>query len=255
MKKAWQWLKESGPGRWLDLFIFALNLFLLPMLAGWFNHIIQRASAGDEAAARWLFSIGIALLVLAPAGATLKRWHAHQRKNDGLSDPMGSCLFNPIFYLCLMFVVYAAVQAYIFQEVYGRREPTAEVFMGSLCGGITVCIIHTWLVYRYFSKPKEPPRSAFLRGPVSSRLGDGLIWANALLFQMFWNLFVDIGFPRVGSVGEALARVPLLAFMALLLYFPPRIFYLAQDRKTSAWLWMLFANLPTILRFVIGVGK
>jgi hypothetical protein len=194
------------------------------------------------------------LLVLAPAGATLKRWHVYQRKNDGQSDPTGSCLFNPIFYLCLMFVVYAAVQAYIFQRMYGHSEPDGDVFMGSICGGILVCIVHTWLVYRYFSPPSKPPRLAFLRNPISGRIGDVLIFAKATIFQLFWNLFVDIGFPRVSSVGEALSRVPILIFMALLLYFPPRIFYLARDRKSSDWLWMLFANLPTILRFVIGVS-
>lgn len=223
------------------------------MLATWFSQIIKRTSAGDTQAANWLFGIGVALLVLAPAGATFKRWHAHQRQDQGLSDPMASCLFNPIFYFCLIIIVYAAVQAYIFQLIYGRSEPSGDVFIGSLCGGITVCIVHTWLVYRYFSKPTNPPRIAFLRSPASKWLGDGLIFANATLFQLFWNVLVDIGFPRVSSFGEAMLRVPLLLFMALLLYFPPRIFYLAQDRKAGAWLSMLIANAPTIFRFVIGV--
>lgn len=253
VKKVWQWITQNGPGRGLDIFIFILNLFFLPKLAEWFLQVIKRTSAGDENAAKWLFAIGVALLVLAPAGATLKRWHAHQRQEQGLSDPMASCLFNPIFYFCLIIIVYSAVQAYIFQEIYGRGEPGGDVFMGSLCGGITVCIVHTWLVYRYFSKPKAPPKTAFLRSSASKWIGDGLIFANATLFQLFWNLFVDIGFPRVGSASEAAARVPLLIFMALLLYFPPRIFYLAQDRKAGAWLSMLIANAPTIFRFVIGV--
>lgn len=253
MKKAWDFLVRHGPGRRLDVFVFILNLMLMPRLASWFHKTIQTASAGDESAANSLFAIAVALLVLAPAGATLKRWHAHQNQTQGLSDPMASCLFNPIFYLCLMFVVYAAVQAYIFQQVYGRSEPTAAIFMGSLCGGILICIVHTWLVYRYFSKPKAPPRSEFLRNPISNRIGDGLIYANATLFQMIWNLFVDFGFPAASSVGEALARVPILAFMALLLYFPPRIFYLAQDKSASAWLSMLIANIPSMLRFIVGV--
>lgn len=251
MKKAWSYLTQN-PGRLLDLFIFLLNLFLLPRLATWFNQTIRLASSGDEIAGKWLFSIGVSLLVLAPAGATLKRWHAHQKEDNKFSDSMG-CLFNPVFYLCLMFLVYAAVQAYIFERLYGRSEPTAEFFMGSLCGGITVCIVHTWLVYRYFSKPETPPRLGFLRSPASKWIGDGLIFANATLFQMFWNLFIDIGFPRAASVGEALLRIPLLIFLALLIYLPPRIFYLAQDRKASAWLSMLLANVPSILRIVVGV--
>ena len=254
MKRLWQKLVQGGPGRLLDLFIFILNIILMPSLAVWFNGVVKRAAAGDEGAMRWLFAIGVALLVLAPAGATLKRWHAHHNAKGELGDPTDGCLFNPIFYLCLMLVVYAAVQAYIFQRVYGRSEPDGGVFVGSICGGMLFCIAHTWLVYRYFSKPNAPPRSEFLRSRLSRWLGDGLIYANAVLFQMFWNLFVDIGFPRVSGVGEALARVPLLAFMALLLYFPPRIFYLARDRGAGAWLSMLVANLPTIVRFVIGVG-
>lgn len=254
MKKVWQFLTGGGLGRQLDIFIFILNLFVLPRLAAWFNQMIRQAGAGDETAEKWLLAIGVALLVLAPAGATLKRWHAHQRKGQTLADPSSSCLFSPIFYLCLMFVVFAAVQAYIFQRVYGREEPTAEIFMGSICGGITVCIVHTWLVYRYFSKPAGPPRSAFLRSAASAKLGDVLIFANATLFGMFWNLLVDIGFPQVSSFAEVLLRVPLLIFLALLLYFPPRMFYLAYDgMKGTVWLSMLIANLPSILRFVIGV--
>jgi hypothetical protein len=255
MQKVRQVLDRLGPGRLLDIFIFVLNLAFMPRLADWFQNVIERTSAGDEVASRQLFAIGASLLFLAPAGATLKRWHAWQRRRPGLSDPMASCLFNPIFYLCLMFVVFAAVQAYVFQEVYGKSEPSGDVFMGSICGGIMVCIVHTWLVYRYFAKPEKPPRAAFLRSDVSGRIGDVLIWANATIFQLFWNVLVQAGFPRVGSVGEALARVPLLAFIALLLYFPPRIFYLSQERRASDWLWMLLANAPTILRFVIGVSE
>ena len=41
--------------------------------------------------------------------------------------------------------------------------------------------------------------------------------------------------------------------IALIVYFPPRIFYLAEDAKRPrVWLTMLLANLPVIYRVVIG---
>ena len=47
-----------------------------------------------------------------------------------------------------------------------------------------------------------------------------------------------------------------LCFIALLIYFPPRMFYLAEDiNRGRTWLTMLLANSPVIVRVLIGTNE
>jgi hypothetical protein len=75
-----------------------------------------------------------------------------------------------------------------------------------------------------------------------------------ILFQIAWNLltFAELGPPS--GVVELLGRIFFLSFIALLIYFPPRMLYLAEDlHRRSTWLTMLLANSPVIVRVVIGL--
>jgi hypothetical protein len=246
----------SNRGLLLDALVFLLNLTIMAMLSRYFVETIHRASAGDSGASIFLFSVGVALFVLAPLGAVLKRWHYHQRRRESQVDPAEGCLFNPIFYFCLTALIFASVNAAILQKVYGRKEPDGGVFVGSIFLGIALMIAHTILVYRYFSPPKGPPRSAFLRSPLSAFLGDACLFVNMVLFQLIWNLlsFAEIGKPS--GVGEFVGRLLVFAFLALLLYFPPRMFYLAEDiGKGRTWLMVLLANSPILYRVLAGVGE
>jgi len=77
-----------------------------------------------------------------------------------------------------------------------------------------------------------------------------------LLFQLAWNLltFAPLGAP--GSLLEFAGRLFFLSFIALLIYFPPRMFYLAEDiNRKRTWLTMLLANAPVILRVLFGAGS
>jgi hypothetical protein len=112
------------------------------------------------------------------------------------------------------------------------------------------------LIYRYFSPPKHVPKSKFLRSPQSEALGDICLFLNMLLFQLAWNLltFAPLGAPE--SVPEFAGRLFFLSFIALLIYFPPRMFYLAEDiGRTRTWLTMLLANSPVILRVLFGTSS
>lgn len=197
------------------------------------------------------------MFVFAPLGATLKRWHVHQRiqmqdpKPD--HDPMGSCLFNPIFYFCLTAVIFASINAFVLQSLYDQKEPPGPVFVGSILGGIVLMIGHTVLVYRYFSSPNSAPKSAFLRSHVSGTIGDILLFSNMVLFQLVWNLLALGDIPRPSGMFDVLARFFILLFLALLLYFPPRMFYLAEDiGKRKTWAMILLANSPVLIRFLFG---
>lgn len=246
----------SNRGLLLDLFVFIINLAVMNVLAGIFVATLRRASAGDRNAANVLFAMGVAMFALAPLGATLKRWHFHRRRADAHEmDPMGSCLFNPIFYFCLTAVIFAALNAFVLQTVYGRKEPDGDVFVFTLLGGIVLMLLHTFLVYRYFTPPQGPPKSSFLRSPASALIGDACLFANMVLFQLVWNLLAMVDAPRPASVFDFVFRFLILAFLALLLYFPPRMFYLAEDiGKRRTWLMILLANSPILVRFLLGLG-
>jgi hypothetical protein len=54
---------------------------------------------------------------------------------------------------------------------------------------------------------------------------------------------------------DALLRLGVLVFLALLLYFPPRMFYLAQDiGRPRTWAMILLANSPVITRLLLGTA-
>ncbi len=236
--------------------VFSVNIAGMALLVGVFGGVFRRAAADDQGAMAVLFACSVALFVLAPIGATLKRWHYHQRRGtgpDALEDAVGGCLFHPIFYLSLVAVIMATVNAFIMQRVYGRQEPDGTVFVTSIFVGIGLMILHTVLVYRYFSRPSRPPRWAFLRSRASAHIGDACLFANMLLFQVIWNALSFAGIGRPGGVVDALLRLCVLVFLALLLYFPPRMFYLAEDiGRPRTWAMILLANAPVIARLLFG---
>ena len=246
-------LDRKHRGLLLDLVVLLVNLFGMPYLMRGFMDLWRQAGRNDPVALWTLFGFGVSLLVLAPAGATLSRWHYHQSRGERAPPIEIGCLFNPIFYFCLMVVVFSAVNAFILQGVSGRREPDGTLFVSSILIGLVLLIGHTWLVYRYFSPPSQPPRSAFMRGQASANLGDACLFANMLLFQVIWNALSFAGLGAPSGVGEAVLRLAILIFLALLIYFPPRMFYLVDDiGQPLTWVAILAANAPVILRMVLG---
>lgn len=250
-------VERSNRGRLLDLVVFLVNLLGMTVLMRPFQDLVRAAAADDQGAIATLFGFAVALLVLAPLGATLKRWHYHQRLGGraaaGVEGTAAGCVFNPIFYFCLAAVIFAAVNAFLMQRLFGNRDPGGAVFATSLLIGIALIILHTVVVYRYFSPPKQPPKPAFLRGATSEFLGDACLFANMLLFQLIWNAFTFAGLGPPGGVVEAVGRLLVLCFLALLLYFPPRMFYLAEDiGRPGTWLSILLANSPVITRLLLG---
>ena len=247
---------SSHRGLLLDIVVFAVNLLGMNLLMRYFLDLVRAANADDPGAMTVLFGFCIALMVLAPLGATLKRWSYHQRLGGRVNaydaNAAVGCLFNPIFYFCLVAVIFATVNAFLMQRIYGRSEPDGNVFVSSIFIGIGLIIVHTWLVYRYFSPPQRAP-AAWLRSHPAEVIGDVCLFTNMLIFQVGWNALSFAGIGAPSGVGEAFGRLALFVFMALLLYFPPRMFYLAEDiGKRRTWFTILLANSPVILRLVLG---
>jgi hypothetical protein len=247
----------------LDVVIFILNLFLLRLLSGYVLDLFARAENNDDEAQFLLLTACVAMWVLPAAGAVLKRWRFHQRlraehrDSDFYESTIGGCLFNPLFYFCLNLVIMSAVLAGVGQLLVGKKGmDNGFVFVPSIFLGLGLTIFQTYLIYRYFSPPKKPPKSPFLLTPESELLGDIFIFINMILFQTAWNMLTWASWGRVGGAFEFFGRLFVLLFLALLVYFPPRIFYLAEDiHRRRTWLTMLLANSPVIFKVLIGTNN
>lgn len=246
----------ANRGLLLDLVVFALNLVLVRMLGARLVGLVRGASGGDPRAAWWLAAFFAALLVLPAAGAVLRRWHFHRRRGARAVDASGAlfgCLLNPVFYFVVSVTIASAAGALVTERVFGEdARDRAGVFLPMLFGVIVLSAVQTWLVYRYLTPPRKPPRSAFGRGPASELLGDACIFVNAIFFQLLWNAAVAGRFTRPAGVEDALGRLFFLWFVAILVYFPPRLFYLAEDAGRRSWATMLLATSPVVLH-VFGI--
>jgi hypothetical protein len=255
-------LAKENRGLLLDVVVFFLNLFLMHWLTAYAVELFRYANDGD-ALVQFVLSLGcVAMWILPAAGAVLKRRHFHRRlKAEGrtfdLDSKFTGCLFNPIFYFCLNLVLVSAILTGVGRFLFGERLlQNGAVFVPLIIAGLFCTIAQTYLIYRYFSVPKKPPRYEFLRRPESETLGDVCIFVNMVLFQIIWNLLSFAGLGRPSGLLEFAGRLFFLSFLALLIYFPPRMFYLAEDiHRARTWLTMLLANSPVIVRVLIGTNE
>jgi hypothetical protein len=260
LKSAKLFAKENR-GLLLDIFVFVANIFLMRLVTRVFIDLFSQVSAENPIAKLLVGLAFLAMWILPALGAVLKRWHFHERlKSQGRSvseTTLSGCLFNPLFYFCLNLVITSAVLASLGDFLFGKALlNNGALFVPLVIIGLLLTIVQTFLIYQYFSPPKNPPKAKFLREPQSEALGDICLFLNMILFQVFWNMltFADLGHPS--SVLEFGGRLFFLCFIALLIYFPPRMFYLAEDiNRPRTWLTMLLANSPVIIRVLIGRGS
>ena len=255
-------LAEENRGLLLDIVVFFLNLFLMHWLTAYAVEFFSFANDGDQFAQFVLLLGCVAMWILPPVGATLKRWHVHQRlKGEGRKSDFDSnfsgcsgCLFNPIFYFCLNLVLVSAIVTGLGQFLFGNRLlENGAIFLPLIFAGLFCTIAQTYFIYRYFSPPQKPPRHEFLLRPESETLGDVCIFVNMVLFQIVWNLLNFAGLGGPSDPVEFVGRLFFLIFLALLIYFPPRMFYLVEDiHRPRTWVTMLLANSPVIIRVLVG---
>jgi hypothetical protein len=236
-----------------DLLLFGVNLLLMRRMARAFLDLCRAAGAGDGRARTSLAVFLLALLVLPAAGAVLKRWTHHQRQHgrEGEAGAWG-CVLNPAFYLAGSLLVATSAGVLLFQRVYGDDfSSRGDRFLPMMAGVLVLSITQTLLVYAYFSPPRRPPRLALLRDPRADALGDLCIFVNMVFYQMLWSAALS-GRPALAADLETiLGRIFVLWLFAILIYFPPRIFYLAEDGKRRAsWASMALATLPPVLRMM-----
>ena len=253
-------LAKTNRGLLLDLVVFLANVFLMHLLTRLFLDLVRQASAGDEVAQFALAFGCLGMWILPAAGAVMKRWHFHRRlqaqdkTTESSETTLAGCLFNPLFYFCLNLVITSAILTGFGQLLFGDALlKNGAVFVPLVILGFILTVVQTFLIYRYSWPPKNPPKSEFLRSTRSETLGDICLFLNMILFQIVWNTLTFAGLGPPSGFSEFAGRLFFLCFIALLIYFPPRMFYLAEDiNRPRTWLTMLLANSPVILRVLFG---
>ena len=243
----------------LDLVIFVVNLVLVRALVGLANNVVH-ATVEDVRAKLAIGLFFTALIAIQPVGPLLMRWSFHQRHAFS-ADSGAGCLvfwFMPV-YLVMMFGLCTAA-AVVLGQVFASGEGGGVTF---LFAGMVWSVISVSFVYRYFLRPNKPPRWRFLTTPAAEHLGDACVYLNAIGLQIVWGgvtasswfteLVTRTPLGRPGSVTDVLGRLAATAACAMLLYFPARIYYLAEDKhRALTWATMLLANLPLILRITLA---
>ena len=250
----------TNRGILLDILVFVLNLGVMSFLTDQFIGLIQDANSGNLVAYYVLFLFCLGIFVLPPLGTTLKRWHFHRRRGGSANsanseESVAGCLFNPVLYFCLNILIVCFIIAYIFQFFYGDKELDGATFVPAVFFGMFLAGLQTYIVYRYFSPPKKAPSFNFLREPFSETIGDAFLYLNMIAFELILNMLLSFPSRPVSGVTDFFGRLFFITFVTLLIYLPPRLYYLAEDiKRPRAILTILLANSPIILRVVFGIG-
>jgi hypothetical protein len=257
-------LARENRGILFDLFIFAINLLLMPFITKAFVDIGRAAAGGQRALQFLLFLFFASIYFIQPYGALFKRWSFHQRRRagrrrkkntDGIiftfaDDGVWSLIFNPIVYFLALLLISSMIITYLNQLITGRffsdDDPYFIVF---ILMGFLVSVVHSVAAYKYFLSPKKEPKKKILASSFSEPVGDILLFVNIFLFQILWNIVGQIPFEKSSDPGGLALRVLFMLGVGILMYYPARIFYSAEDiRNPLAWFTIVLANIPLVLR-------
>jgi hypothetical protein len=262
-------------GTLLDGVVLLLNLVPMSALTRYGLDVLRRSEDGDRAASALVGLCCLGMFALPPTAAVLKRRSFHARRNapagggprgtgalaarlDPLArGPLGcaSRLYLMLFYFVLALTTGAGAAASLVGALASGAEHPV-VFVPLVLITFVAAVASLALIFRYFVPPAKTS-GAFLASSWSDRLGDLCLFANMALFQVCWSL-IATEFPTVpgGGLPMLLGNLFFGVFLTLMVYIPPRIFYLAEDiGRPSTWMMMLLANLPTMVRILLGTDS
>jgi hypothetical protein len=241
----------------LDVIVFLVNLILMTILSRQLANLFREAKTPNTnspaKSATLIFCLG--LVFLQPIGAILKRRRAHLRNPDLHEIPFGCVILSAYFLTQLVFLIGASGQMVdlIFGKAFEAQSADyfglpPRIFTLLFLGIPALAIANTFIVYFYFQAPKHKPILPWLESPRSEIFGDIALYLNMIGFQAFWGLLMA---DLTNDYSTVAGRLAMFAFVTLLIYIPPRLFYLAEDgNRPVVWLTMLLANSPILLRIL-----
>jgi hypothetical protein len=237
-------------GLLLDVVVFCLNVLLITVATRLFATLARRASDSIVSlVATGLFCLSLAFLQ--PLGAILKRRRARAQRAPALDlESYAVVLGIGYFVSQLLFLLSRSLLALDAVRVATGTDYSDSLFAVLFLGIPAVAIVNTTMTLFYFRTPTHAPLIAFLDSPRAEGYGDVLLFLNMICFQMLWGYLVS-QLPKDYS-GWA-ERLFILGFTALLIYFPPRLFYLVEEgNRPRVWLTMFVSNTPLILHVVFA---
>jgi hypothetical protein len=249
-------LQPRNRGLLMDLVMFFIQILLFYILARQFRSVALKATAGELISKTSMALYCLALVTLSPVAAILKRRPTRLRDpnfDDKVSSlPGGLKKIATIFYFLsqFLFSIAACMLSVEILEDLSDRSYTDILFLPLFFLIPAIAIINTLVFVFYFRPIKHKAVISFLASPGSEFFGDALLFLNMILFQVFWGyLMTDLTHDYSGLAS----RVFMFAFTALIIYFPPRLLFLAEHAEDKrSWLFMLLANLPIILRLILA---
>jgi len=255
-------------GLLLDIAVFLCQLALLRVLTNLSLNFVRQAQQSVFAKT----AIGIflvAVFLLQPLGPILKRWSFHKHfptfeKDLGVLTSLFLAFFK-FFYIGAMALMIFLAYSYLADAFRSNADVASESIEKIVVAvAIVLPIISGVLVFRYFTKPEQEPPLKFLMMPQAEVFGDLCMFLNIICFQIlfsvyfssphFWNALHKITRLATGQLEGLSGRLYLAAIAALIVYLPPRIFYIVPPtsllRRVLTWVFMLLANLPLILSIV-----
>ena len=261
-----QLFEPRNRGILLDLIVFVLNLSFMIYLTRLSKVLVNQAEE-DVWAKTFVGLFFAGVFFLQPVGPVLKRWSAHQEGEIDATSTVGCLLFWFMFCYLVMMLLVSATAIIMLTEVIFEPGPTGSD-VGTILILISVLwsIVNTIFIYRYFVKPKKQPKWHFLTTHSAVVMGDVFMFLNVICLQILWNnltsaesfwqnmLSTPLG--RPGGLTDILGRFIVIGTLALLVYFPGRLFYLVQERgRRIVWFTMLLANLPLLLRAAFSAPR
>jgi len=260
----WNILAQENRGILFDILIFVINLALMPFLTRAFLDTGTSAAAGQRQLQILLFLFFALLFAFQPLGAAFKRWSFHQRRRGGrrkkknadgfifsiADDGVWSLLFNPIVYFLALLFISSIIITYLNQLIthkfFSDDDPYFIVF---ILLGFLLSVVHAAAAFKYFISPTREPKNKMLAKPSSELIGDIFLFLNIFCFQILWNVIGQTKIDKSGDPGGFALRIFILLCVGLLIYYPARIFYAAEDlKKPLAWFTIALAQLPLIIR-------
>lgn len=252
--------RVQNRGIFLDITIFFVNVVAVTAFAPYVAVLSRLAFDGESRAQNIVVVPLLAMFLLPVIASVLKRWRLHDRIHEVNDRFKGFDLAT----MGLVAIPYLIFQILILLAVHGILRSHLSAF-GETAEIVTILILFFlpfgsgYLLYLYFKEPHSEPFE-FLLDKRTELVADICIFVNMILYQLVWNHFI---LERIGrrlqseelSFTLVITTTLMITVIAMAIYLPPRIFYLAEDaRKGRVWFTIFLANAPIIVRMMADSG-
>jgi hypothetical protein len=248
-------LARDNRGLLFDVVIFLLNVFLFGELTGRLRELIELAKADDYYAKLTVTFFIYGLCILPGLAAILKFLFSPRRSPGHYTELWDEMFKNVLAFILvgqsvamLLFLLVAGENQAELRELPGNTAFWDHLLTPLFYLALIMAITAPAFIYLYFSLSQLKFLAKFAKLLKLEILGDLVIFLNLILYQAFWGILAA---DLTKDFGNIPGRISTLAFTVVVIYLPPRIFFLAEDaHRPLAWLTIGLANLPLILRVV-----